>query len=52
MSKLGMLVLKIFYSPVWLCFLLLALFLHGFNKCFRMGWIVKSIPSIFEYWRL
>ena len=50
--KLKMLTLKITFSPIWVGVLLLVLFLQGFNTDFRMGWQVKSIKDIFEYWRL
>lgn len=52
MNKFKMLLLKIFYSPIWLAVLLIALFLHGFNMCFHMGWVVKPIKDIFKYWSL
>lgn len=52
MSKLKMLILKITFSPIWFCVLLLVLFLHGFNIAFRMNWKVKPLKDIFEYWRL
>lgn len=52
MSKLGMLILKITFSPIWLGVLLLVLFLHGFNIAFRMRWIVKPIKDVLGYWRL
>ena len=51
-QKIKMLILKITFSPIWISVLLLVLFLHGFNITFRMGWQVKSIKDIFEYWRL
>lgn len=50
--KLKMLILKIVFSPIWVSVLLLVLFLQGFNTAFRMGWRVKSIKEILEYWRL
>lgn len=50
--KLKMLILKIVFSPIWVSVLLLVLFLQGFNTAFRMGWQVKSIKEILEYWRL
>ena len=51
-KKIKMLILKITFSPMWIGVLLLVLFLHGFNTAFRMGWQVKSIKNVFEYWRL
>lgn len=50
--KLKTLILKIAFSPLWFGLLLLVLFLHGFNLAFRMGWIVKPVKDVFEYWRL
>ena len=50
--KLKMLILKIVFSPIWIGVLLLVLFLHGFNLAFRMGWRVKPVKNVFEYWRL
>jgi hypothetical protein len=51
-ANLKMLILKIAFSPLWFSVLLLVLFLRGFNIAFRMGWQVKPIKDIFEYWRL
>lgn len=39
-------------ASVWLGILLLVLFLKGFNIAFRMGWRVKPVKDVFEYWRL
>ena len=50
--KLKMLILKIVFSPLWFGVILLVLFLRGFNVAFRMGWQVKSMKELFEYWRL
>ena len=51
-QKIKMLILKITFSPIWISVLLLVLFLHGFNIAFRMGWYIKPIKEVFEYWRL
>ena len=51
-QKIKMLILKIVFSPLWFGVLLLVLFLRGFNIAFRMGWQVKPIKDIFQYWRL
>lgn len=51
-QMIKMLILKIVFSPIWFGVLLLVLFLRGFNSAFRMGWQVKSMRELFEYWRL
>jgi hypothetical protein len=52
LGKIKMLILKITFSPLWIGVVLLVLFLQGFNMAFRMGWQVKSIKELLEYWRL
>lgn len=52
LKKIKTLIIKLLFSPLWLGVLLLVLFLKGFNIAFQMGWRVKPIKDVLEYWRL